>query len=122
MKTDKLDNRRIIAEDGKMFRRISDGQIFGREIFLGYTYYIGGQPLSDPLFELPEHFEEIDEIITDETVLLNTVSELIENEVLTDDTTESVQAEVRLKKVTLSDYRELENKVNQMMNMLGINN
>ena len=56
----------IIAQEGKIFRRKSDGVIFGKEISLGYTYYINGQKLDKPLLELPEHFEEIDEPIEQE--------------------------------------------------------
>ena len=55
-----MGDRIIKASKGKVFRRISDGFIFGNEINLGYTYYIGGQKLEEPLLELPEHFEEID--------------------------------------------------------------
>ena len=40
--------------------KISDKQIFGYEIYLGYTYYIGSQKLPEPLLELPEHYCEID--------------------------------------------------------------
>lgn len=50
----------IKASEGKVFRRKSDGAIFGSELTLGYTYYIGGVKLDEPLFELPEHYEEID--------------------------------------------------------------
>lgn len=57
----------IIAQEGKIFRRKSDGMIFGKEISLGYTYYINGQKLDTPLLELPEHFEEIDEPIEQES-------------------------------------------------------
>ena len=56
-----MENRIIKAKDGKVFRRISDGFIFGNEISLGYTHYLGGKKLEEPLLELPEHFEEIDE-------------------------------------------------------------
>ena len=56
-------NNIIIAQEGKIFRRKSDGMLFGKEISLGYTYYINGQKLDKPLLELPEHFEEIDEPI-----------------------------------------------------------
>ena len=59
-------NNIIIAQEGKIFRRKSDGVIFGKEINLGYTYYINGQKLDKPLLELPEHFEEIDEPIEQE--------------------------------------------------------
>ena len=53
----------IKAEEGKVLRRISDQMIFGKEITLGYTYYMGGELLDEPLWELPEHYEEIDEVI-----------------------------------------------------------
>ena len=56
-----MEDRIIKASEGKVFRRISDGFIFGKEINLGYTYYLGGKKLEEPLLELPEHFEEIDE-------------------------------------------------------------
>ena len=56
-----MDKIIIKADEGKIFRRISDGFIFGNEISLGYTYYLSGEKLEEPLLELPEHFEEIDE-------------------------------------------------------------
>ena len=55
-----MEDRIIKASEGKVFRRISDGFIFGKEINLGYTHYLGGKKLEEPLLELPEHFEEID--------------------------------------------------------------
>lgn len=56
-----MEDRIIKASEGKVFRRKSDGFIFGREIYLGYMYYIGGKKLDEPLMARPEHFEEIDE-------------------------------------------------------------
>ena len=56
-----MEDRIIKASEGKVFRRISDGFIFGKEIHLGYTHYLGGEKLEEPLLELPEHFEGIDE-------------------------------------------------------------
>ena len=58
-----MEKRVIKASEGKVFRRISDGFVFGNEINLGYTYYLNGKKLDEPLLELPEHFEEIDEPI-----------------------------------------------------------
>ena len=58
-----MEDRIIKASKGKVFKRKSDGFIFGKEINLGYTYYLGGKKLEEPLLELPEHFEEIDESI-----------------------------------------------------------
>ena len=62
-----MEYRTIKASEGKVFRRISDGFIFGKEINLGYTHYIGGKKLTEPLLELPEHFEEIDEPVKEVT-------------------------------------------------------
>ena len=58
-----MEDRIIRANKGKVFRRISDGFIFGKEIHLGYTYYLGGEKLGEPLLEVTEHFEEIDELV-----------------------------------------------------------
>lgn len=56
----------IIAGEGKVFRRLSDGAIMGNELYLGYTYFIAGVRLDTPLLELPEHYEEIDEPVIQE--------------------------------------------------------
>ena len=61
-----MKERIIKASEGKVFRRISDGFIFGKEINLGYTHYLGGEKLEEPLLELPEHFEEIDEPVRED--------------------------------------------------------
>lgn len=73
MRTDENNSSHIMAEDGKVLQRKSDGAVVGREIWLGYTYYLGGEKLDEPLLELPEHFREIDApqedgdpVITDE--------------------------------------------------------
>lgn len=60
MRKDEKDGNHIIADEGKVFRRLSDGMVFGNEMHLGYTYYLGGQRLDVPLMEKPEHYEEID--------------------------------------------------------------
>ena len=56
----------ISADEGKVFRRIADGQIYGKEISLGYSYYIGGVRLTEPHLDVPEDFEQIDEPIREE--------------------------------------------------------
>lgn len=55
-----IDNNVIKASNGKVFRRKVDKQIYGEEIYLGYTYYIGGVKLKEPHLDIPEDFEEID--------------------------------------------------------------
>ena len=51
----------ITAQKGKVFRRIADGTIYGKEISLGYSYYIGGVKLDTLHLDIPEDFEEIDD-------------------------------------------------------------
>jgi hypothetical protein len=62
----KLKNNVIQAKKGKVFRRISDGFVAGDKIYLGKTYYINGKLLPEPLDELPEHYEEVDQVVMDE--------------------------------------------------------
>lgn len=120
MKTDELNNKHLLAEEGKVLRRIADGWVAGKEIYLGYAYWIYGKMLEEPLLELPEHYEEIDAPIEDK-VILDEVTDLEPDEVLTDEPALEESLPDQPKKVTLSDYRKLEQKVTQMMELLGIN-
>ena len=61
MKKEIVETTVLKAAEGKVLRRKSDGWIAGRSLWLGYTYYIGGVRLEEPLLELPEHYEEVDE-------------------------------------------------------------
>lgn len=60
MTIDENNSRHLIADTGKVLRRISDQTVFGQEVYLGKTWYIGGQRLAEPVQELPGHFEEVD--------------------------------------------------------------
>ena len=70
MKIDTNNQNHILAEEGMVFKRISDGFIYGEEIYLGYTHHLGGELLETPLLELPEHFEEIEKPELDNEVEL----------------------------------------------------
>lgn len=62
-----MEDRIIIkASEGKVFRRISDGFIFGKELHVGYTHSLDEKKLEELLLELPEHFEEIDEPVRED--------------------------------------------------------
>lgn len=50
----------ITASEGKWLKRKSDDKLFGKLVTLGYTYYLGGKRLEEPLLELPEHYEDAD--------------------------------------------------------------
>ena len=119
MKIDELNNNHITAEEGKVFRRISDSQLFGNEIYLGYTYYLSGEKLEEPLLELPEHYEEIDDpaeetiLIDEDTPLEDTNIE--ETEIIEDQPTDIEQK----KRITVADYHKLEKQVEMLMKMMG---
>lgn len=55
-----IENKHIIADEGKVFRRKSSGEIFGEEIYLGYSHYIGGVLQVPPHLDVPEDFEEVE--------------------------------------------------------------
>lgn len=55
-----IDGNHIIAAEGKVFRRIGTEDIFGEEIYLGYSHYIAGVKQTPPHLDTPEDFEEID--------------------------------------------------------------
>ena len=61
MKQDKKNKSHYTADKGKVFKRISDGLVRGSELYLGFTYYLDGKPLDEPLEEKIEHYIEIDE-------------------------------------------------------------
>ena len=60
MTIDHKNDKHIIADEGKTFRRISDKKNYGTEVYLGYSYYLNGEKLDVPVFEKPEDFEEVD--------------------------------------------------------------
>ena len=64
----RTEDNRIIAEEGKVFRRKGTDEVFGNEIYLGYSYYINGIKLEEPHKDVPDDFEEIDDIIEEESL------------------------------------------------------
>ena len=50
----------LIADEGKVLRRIASDEIIGPEIWLGYTYYIGGVLQNPPHLDTQSDFDEID--------------------------------------------------------------
>lgn len=58
---DTLTLTHLVASEGKVFRRIEDGVIMGREIYLGKTYYLDDEELETPIDEVETDYEEVDE-------------------------------------------------------------
>ena len=112
MKIDELNNKHILAEEGKVLRRISDGQLFGNEIYLGYTYYLAGEELAEPLLELTEHYEEIDDPADEGTILIDEDTPLEDTDIEEAETIEDEPTDVEQKKrITVADYHKLEKQV-----------
>ncbi len=60
MTIDPKNEKHIIADDGKVFQRIVSKENYGEEIYLGYSYYIGGVLQDPPHKDEIEDFEEIE--------------------------------------------------------------
>ena len=58
---DPNNSKHIIADDGKVFERVADNFIYGKDIYLGYSYYIGGVLQTPPHEDKIEDFIEIDD-------------------------------------------------------------
>ena len=121
MKIDELNSNHITAEEGKVLRRISDSQLFGNEIYLGYTYYLSGEKLEEPLLELSEHYEEIDDPAEEETILIDEDTPLedtnIEEAITIED--EPKPDIEQKKRITVADYHKLEKQVALLTQMIG---
>ncbi len=105
----------IKAKEGKVFRRIVDKVLFGNEVHLGYLYHLHGEVLKVPILELPEHFEQIDEPITEDSIVIDEYNPLVEE--LPEEIIEEEVKEPR--KITVAEYMALEEKVEQLMQMLN---
>lgn len=55
-----IEDRYIIADEDKVFRRKGTEEILGSELYLGYSYFIDGVLQDPPHYDVPEDFEEID--------------------------------------------------------------
>lgn len=126
MKIDELNSNHMIACEGKVLRRLSDGWVSGSEIYLGYTYRIGNEELETPLLELPEHYEEIDDPALEEVVLLDEATDIVEIIPVSIEVAEETELlpeepiPEQPKRVTLADYNRLLSEVDQIKKLLGL--
>lgn len=51
----------IVADEGKLLVKKSDGMVCGKRVTLGYDYYDAGVALSEPRLMKPDDFMEIDD-------------------------------------------------------------
>lgn len=60
MRIEQITTSKLVADEGKVLVRKSDGYIVGKEHSLGYDYYEANVPLSHPHAFTKDDFEEID--------------------------------------------------------------
>lgn len=60
MRIDENNPKHIIADEGKEFVRVSDNLRFGKEVFLGKTFWENGEKLDEPKEETANDFKEVD--------------------------------------------------------------
>lgn len=119
MTTDTNNPNHIIADEGKVFRRIADNLIFGDELWLGKTYYLGGEALATPKDECPEDYEEIDkpqeaedDLITEELPLVDETEAIA----VVDEGEEATTPRT----IKVADYVALEAKVEELTQAIAL--
>jgi hypothetical protein len=56
-----IEGNHIIAAEGKVLRRIGTEELFGKDIYLGYSHYINGVVQDPPHLDISADFEEVDD-------------------------------------------------------------
>lgn len=84
---------------------------------------MSSEKLEEPLLELPEHYEEIDDPADQETVLIDEDTPL-EDEVTDIEETETIEDEPKTdveqkKRITVADYHKLEKQVAMLIRIMG---
>ena len=87
MKLVQVTRTTIVADEGKLLVRKSDGWIAGKSYPLGYNYYEVGIPLAEKKLETPDDYEEIDApedyeapVLIDQSKRLERMTQLLEEE------------------------------------------
>ena len=60
-----IEGNKITAEEGRLLLRKADSLLFGKELTLGYTWYINGERVDPPHLEVPEDYTDSDYIEVD---------------------------------------------------------
>lgn len=58
-----IDGNRIKADEGMVLRRKSDYEVFGDEVYLGKAFRLFGRVLPEPITEVPEDYEDVEESV-----------------------------------------------------------
>lgn len=93
----------IVADEGKLLRRKSDGWVAGEQLTLGYNYYESGVGLAAPKLEVPDDYEEFDKPEDyEEPQIINHVARIRNTQKLWQETLDSINT------LELSDDESLE--------------
>lgn len=126
MRTDEKNNKHLIADDGKILVRKSDGFVAGKEFWLGMTYYLNGELLGTPFEELPEHYEEVVEVLPEEygtpegdAVLLDEEHPMVvEAERVTEDGRPEGAATSAPKVITVGDVAKMQEEIERLKEVI----
>lgn len=82
----------LTADEGKVLRRKEDQMVYGTEISLGYSYYIGGKKLDEPHLDVPSDFEEIDNPYAEIPETLKEAKEIMKKKISDYDSSDNVNS------------------------------
>lgn len=82
----------LTADEGKVLRRKEDQMVYGTEISLGYSYYIGGKKLDEPHLDVPSDFEEIDNPYAEIPETLEEAKEIMKKKISDYDSSDNVNS------------------------------
>lgn len=108
MRTEQRTITTIIADEGKLLRRKSDGWEAGEQVTLGYNYYEGGVGLSEAKLETPEDYEEYDKPADyEQPEIIDQVSRILAGLKLQEDVSkqmENVNKRIEEEKANINTY------------------
>lgn len=112
MRTEQRTVTTIIADEGKLLRRKSDGWEAGEQVTLGYNYYEGGVGLSEAKLETPDDYEEYDKPDDyEEPQIIDNVGRIKAGMQLLDNVTKRMEEEkANINNLDLSNNEKLELK------------
>lgn len=112
MRTEQKTITTIIADEGKLLRRKSDGWEAGEQVTLGYNYYEGGVGLTEPKLETPDDYEEYDKPEDyEEPKIIDHVKRIQEGQKLLENVTRRMEEEKEnINSLEITDSESLEIK------------
>lgn len=121
MRTEQRTITTIIADEGKLLRRKSDGWEAGEQVTLGYNYYEGGVGLAEAKLETPEDYEEYDKPVDyEQPEIIDQVGRILAGLKLQEDVSkqmENVNKRIEEEKANINTYELSDDEALQIKEM-----